>query len=272
MSAISPSCSTLARSVIPVSNDRRQVALVTGAAKRIGRAIALDLADAGFAIGVHYNRSRREAEDLCAAIAAKGGTAVALECNLSDADAVRALVGRCAKALGPVEVLINNASVFEPDGIGDFDDRRWNTHMALHVRAPVYLADSLAAHLPENRTGVIVNMIDQRVFNPNPTFMSYTLSKSALLTATRTLAQALAPRIRVCGIGPGPTLANTRQTPEDFAAQAGLLPLKAGPVLADICRAVRFIIDTPSLTGQMIAIDGGQHMAWQTPDILGTRE
>lgn len=246
--------------------------MVTGAGKRIGRAIAIDLAKAGFTVGVHYNGSADAADEVCEIIRSASGQAASVQCDLTDADAVRTLLPRTADALGPVSVLVNNASLFEPDGPGAFGDAIWDAHMNVHVRAPVYLTDALAAQLPDGAAGVVINMIDQRVWRLTPAYMSYTLSKSALWTATRTLAQALAPRVRVCGIGPGPTLANTRQSAEDFAAQSSLVPLGHGPSLEEICATVRYIIDTPSLTGQMIAVDGGQHLAWETPDFLGAKE
>ena len=245
-----------------------KTALVTGAAKRIGRAIALDLAERGFAVGIHCHTAVDAANAVRAEIEAAGGRAAVLSCDLRDPAAMRRLIPECAEALGPVGVLVNNASVFEPDGPGDFDDTVWDAHMALHVKAPVYLASALAAGLPDGADGVVVNMIDQRVLALRPTFISYTLSKSALWTATQTLAQALAPRVRVCGIAPGPALMNTRQSPDQFAAQQDSVLLKRGPELAEICNTVRFILDTPSMTGTLTPLDGGQHLAWETPDVM----
>lgn len=246
--------------------------MVTGAAKRIGKAIAIDLARNGFRVAVHYNGSRQSAETVRDEIRRSGGEAAIFQCDLSDPVAVRNLIPGVREVMGTLDVLVNNASQFASDGPGSFDDAIWDAHMNLHVRAPVYLADAYAAQLPDDRKGVIINMIDQRVWRLNPTFISYTLSKSALWTATQTLALAFAPRIRVCGIGPGPTLANSRQDASDFEAQSSNTPLGHGPSLNEICNTVRFIIDTPSLTGQMIAVDGGQHMAWETPDVLNVRE
>lgn len=171
-----------------------------------------------------------------------------------------------ASQLGPVGVLVNNASLFARDEIEDLIPAVWDNHFAVNLRAPVFLSRSFARQLPHNAEGVIINLLDQRVWKLTPNYFSYTLSKAALWTATQTMAQALAPRIRVVGIGPGPTLANERQTPDDFTRQIRTVPLKRGPELDEIASAVRFILAAQSLTGQMIALDGGQHLAWETPD------
>ncbi len=247
-------------------------ALVTGAARRIGRAIAEDLAAQGFGVAVHCRNSRGAAESLAADIRAKGGRAAVVEADLADRDAVNGLLPAAAAALGPIGLLVNNASVFEPDGATDFAWSSWDRHFALHVEAPIALARALAASLPPDAEGLVVNLIDQRVWRLNPQFFSYTLSKSALWTATQTLAQALAPRIRVNAIGPGPTLKNTRQSDDDFQAQVDALPLERGPALAEFGRTIRYLWEARSVTGQMIAIDGGQHLAWRTPDVTGMVE
>lgn len=256
----------------PPQGDDPGVALVTGAGRRIGAAIARHLAGRGHAVALHHMNSATETKVLRDEIAAAGGKAAPFQADLRDADAVRALIPTVTKELGPVTTVVNSASRFEPDGIGNLDDDRWAAHFDLHVRAPVYLIDAMAAALPAGRSGVAINLIDQRVLRPTPHFISYTLSKSALWTATQTLAQALAPRIRVCAIGPGPTLANDRQSAEDFSNQQRLVPLQRGPSLDEICRTVQFILDMPSLTGVMITPDGGQHLAWQTPDVTGAKE
>ncbi|MEM6617057.1 MAG: SDR family oxidoreductase [Pseudomonadota bacterium] len=250
----------------------KPVALITGAGQRIGSAIAHALAQDGYAVGVHYRSSSTGAGALVESIIENGGDAATLQADLTDRDAVRALVPACEVALGPVTCLVNNASVFEKDSIEDMDDALWDAHMQMHVHTPITLIGQMAKRLPRGRQAVAINIIDQRVWRLTPEFLSYTLSKSTLWTATRTLAQALAPSVRVCGIGPGPTLANTRQAPEDFQAQIDNVILKRGPDLSEITNAVRFILETPSLTGQMIALDGGQHLAWETPDVIHANE
>lgn len=253
-------------------SEQRVVALVTGGARRIGAAIVLDLAHRGYAVAIHCRGSRRAADGLADSVVREGGAADVFAADLSDIDDASALPARVAESMGPVQILVNNASVFESDEAAAPDWEVWERHFALHVKAPVLLASKVAALLPPGSPGLIVNMIDQRVWKPTPHFFSYALSKSALLAATRTMAQAYAPRIRVNGIGPGPTLANERQREEDFAAQVNGLLLGRGPQLTDFGRTIHYLWETPSITGQMIAIDGGQHLAWQTPDVTGMRE
>jgi NAD(P)-dependent dehydrogenase (short-subunit alcohol dehydrogenase family) len=247
-------------------------ALVTGGAKRIGRAIVEDLAAHGFAVAIHCNRSRIEADALAAAINASGGRAAVIAADLTDMDAVGDLVGQAEAALGPLSLLVNNASLFEDDSVLDFDWRAWDRHFAVHVKAPALLAQNFARALPEGQEGLIVNMIDQRVWRPTPRYFSYALSKSTLWTATQMMAQSLGPRIRVNAIGPGPTLKNTRQDDSDFAAQVDGLILKRGPELPEFGATIRYLWEARSVTGQMIALDGGQHLAWQTPDVTGMAE
>jgi NAD(P)-dependent dehydrogenase (short-subunit alcohol dehydrogenase family) len=177
------------------------------------------------------------------------------------------MAGACA-ALGPVTLLVNNASLFEADAACAFDARLFDQHMAVNLRAPLQLASDFAAQLPEGREGLIVNLLDQRVWRLNPHFFSYTLTKSALWTATQTMAQAFAPRIRVNGVGPGPTLANHMQRAEDFRREAESIPLQRAITPDEIVAAVLFLLEARSVTGQMIAVDGGQHLAWKTPDVL----
>ncbi|AZO42588.1 MULTISPECIES: SDR family oxidoreductase [Mesorhizobium] len=247
-------------------------ALVTGGAKRIGRAIVDDLAAHGFAVAIHCNRSRVEADALAAAINAGGGRAAVIAADLTDMDAVGDLVGQAQAALGPLSLLVNNASLFEDDSVLDFDWRAWDRHFAVHVKAPALLAQNFARALPEGQVGLIVNMIDQRVWRPTPRYFSYALSKSTLWTATQMMAQSLGPRIRVNAIGPGPTLKNARQDDSDFAAQVDGLILKRGPELSEFGATIRYLWEARSVTGQMIALDGGQHLAWQTPDVTGMTE
>jgi NAD(P)-dependent dehydrogenase (short-subunit alcohol dehydrogenase family) len=240
-----------------------KTALITGSAKRLGRAIALDLARHGFAIAVHANRSSDEAEAVVGEIRGFGGRAFAFQADLRDRDATVALIPRATEALGPIGLLVNNASIFVDDSAEAFDAEVFDQHFDLHVRAPAILASALLQHLPPERSGMIVNIIDQRVLAPTPRFFSYGLSKATLLAATHTMAQAFAPQVRVNGIGPGPTLKSVRQTEEDFQAQIDALPLRRGPELEEFGRTIRFLFDTPSITGQMIALDGGQHLAWR---------
>lgn len=202
-------------------------------------------------------------------IEAFGGEAAAVQADLASAKETMGLMDSAAKALGqPVGLLVNNASIFEKDSAQDFSVAVWDAHQAVNLRAPAMLAQAYAAQLPAGAKGLIVNMIDQRVWKLNPQYFSYTASKSGLWTLTRTLAQALAPHIRVNAIGPGPTLANTHQTSEIFEKEATSTLLGNGPSLEEICAAVRFLLESPSLTGQMMALDGGQHLAWRTADIL----
>ncbi|OAN53223.1 SDR family oxidoreductase [Magnetospirillum moscoviense] len=237
-------------------------ALVTGAGRRIGRAIALDLAQAGFAVALHYSRSADEVGALAAEIAARGGRAVPLKADLAIEAEVAPLVGRAVAALGPLGLLVNNASTFERDEVHDATRASWDLHLEVNLRAPFVLSQAFAAALPAEAEGVIVNLLDQRVWNLTPHFVTYTVSKAGLWTLTQTLALALAPRIRVAGIGPGPALASVRQSPEQFAAQCASTPLGKGTSPAEIVHALRFILSSPSFTGQMLALDGGQHLQW----------
>ncbi|MCA1299260.1 SDR family oxidoreductase [Stappia indica] len=248
------------------------IALVTGAARRIGKAIALDLARQGFAVAVHAHRSGAEAEAVVADIRAEGGKAEVVAADLTDPQAPARLIGEIGAALGPLRLLVNSASIFQNDDIASLSPDLYDAHFAIHARAPVFLASAFAAQVPVEGDALIVNIIDQRVWKLTPQFLSYTLSKSALWAATQTLAQGLAPRIRVNAIGPGPTLANIRQTQEDFERQAAAVPLGRGPDLDDFGRTISYLWATPSITGQMIALDGGQHLAWETPDVAGMRE
>jgi NAD(P)-dependent dehydrogenase (short-subunit alcohol dehydrogenase family) len=253
-------------------NDATATALVTGGARRIGRAIVEDLAAHGFAVAIHSRTSAAEAKQLADSINRAGGRAAALVADLTDMAATDGLVAAAQAALGPVALLVNNASVFTDDSVEDFDWSGWDRHFALHVKAPALLARRFAEALPADREGLIVNIVDQRVWRLTPRYFSYTLSKSALWTATQTMAQALAPRIRVNAIGPGPTLKNTRQENADFVAQVDGLILKHGPELAEFGATIRYLWQARSVTGQMIALDGGQHLAWQTPDVTGMVE
>jgi NAD(P)-dependent dehydrogenase (short-subunit alcohol dehydrogenase family) len=247
---------------MPPPTGSAPTALITGSARRIGRAIALDLARNGWQVCVHYRRSAGDAEALVGEIRDSGGTGVAIAGDLASAEDVDQLIPKCTAALGPPVCLINNASEFLVDTVASVTPETWDTHLDINLKAPVFLAKSLFLNLPEGAAGNVINIIDQRVWKLTPDFFSYTISKAGLWTATRTLAQALAPRVRVNAIGPGPVLKSVHQTDADFAREAALTLLKRGPTPEEIAAAVRFILASPSLTGQMIALDGGQHLTW----------
>jgi len=254
------------RPPLPPRGTPRPVALVTGGAVRIGRAICLRLATAGYDIALHVRHPTQDAAS-CRRAAEAGGARVAiLAAELSDHGAVAALMPAANAALGPVGLLVNNASEFHPDGLGDLDLAVWDRHFAVNLRAPAFLAEALAAQLPPAMRGCVINLIDQRVLKPTPAYLSYSLTKNGLWAATRLMAQALAPRVRVNAVAPGPTLANLRQKAEHFAAQSAAVPLGRGPTPEEIAEAVLFLAGAESVTGQMLAVDGGQHLAWQTPD------
>jgi NAD(P)-dependent dehydrogenase (short-subunit alcohol dehydrogenase family) len=247
-------------------------ALVTGGARRIGRGIVERLAREGYGVAIHCHRSRGEAEALADAIRAGSGRAAVVQGDLADPDTPGRLVAAAGAALGPLHLLVNNASEFHPDDALSLNVALWERHFSVNLRAPAFLARDFARSLPEGATGAIVNIVDQRVWKPTPQFFSYTLTKAALFTATRTLAQALAPRIRVNAVGPGPTLRGARQEEEDFARQSDALLLGRGPAPDEIAEAVVYLARARSVTGQMIAVDGGQHLAWETADVVGMRE
>lgn len=255
-----------------MTSMRLKTALVTGGAARIGAAIVRDLARHDFSVAIHTHRSPGLAEALADEVRANGGRATVVSGDLTQFADCKKIIGQAASALGPIGLLVNNASVFEEDSIEDLEEAVFDRHFAVHVKAPSFLIADLARQLPPENSGLVVNVIDQRVWALTPRFYSYTLSKAAMWTATQTLAQALAPRIRVNAIGPGPTVKSVNQTDADFAAQADGLILKAGPMLTEFGQTIRFLFDTPSITGQMIALDGGQHLAWQTPDIAEIKE
>jgi NAD(P)-dependent dehydrogenase (short-subunit alcohol dehydrogenase family) len=248
------------------------VALVTGGAKRIGRSIVQRLASEGYSIAIHCNRSVADAEALARDIRAHGGAATVVVADLSDAAAVERLIPDARQALGPLTLLVNNASAFEPDEAQSLTLARWEHHFAVNLRSPAFLARDFARQLPEGAAGCIVNVVDQRVWKLTPQFFSYTLTKAALFTATQTLAQALAPRIRVNAVGPGPTLVGARQEEADFAKQSAAVLLGRGGRADEIAEAVLYLAKARSVTGQMIAVDGGQHLAWETADVVGFAE
>lgn len=247
----------------------RRVALVTGAGRRIGRAIALDLARHGYDVAIHCNRSGAEAEAVAAEIRAGNSQAIVVEADLADLSAVARIVPEVTAVLGAPTLLVNNASVFLDDTPETLTPEQWQHQMTVNLAAPVFLARDFAAAADAADDPLVVNLLDQRVLRPTPLNFSYTLTKSALWNATRTLAQALAPKVRVVGIGPGPALANPFMAPGELEAEIAAIPLKRGPDLAEFGRAVRFLVEAHSVTGQMLALDGGQHLGWETPDILG---
>ena len=236
--------------------------LITGAAHRIGRAIAFDLAAHGYGVAVHYLNSQENAEQLVSSIHEVGGRAVAIKADLGDEEDVKGLIPQASEILGPITVLVNNASIFENDTIENCTRESWDQHINVNLRAPFVLSQVFAEQVPDGLEGNIINILDQRVWNLTPFFMSYTVSKSALWTLTQTMALALAPQVRVNGIGPGPTIKNVRQSEEDFARQWAETPLARRVMPDEIADAVRFIVHAPSMTGQMIALDGGQHLGW----------
>jgi NAD(P)-dependent dehydrogenase (short-subunit alcohol dehydrogenase family) len=242
-----------------------KTALVTGAARRIGRAIALDLARHGWAVAVHHHRSGDEAREVARLVQSAGGRAACVRADLAREEETATLVDRAAEALGPLTCLVNNASVFELDVADTVTRASWDAHLETNLRAPFTLTQAFARQLPDGEPGNVINLLDQRVWNLTPYFVSYTVSKTGLWTLTRSLALALAPRIRVNAIGPGPALRSPRQTEADFARQCEMTPLRRGTSPEEICDAVRFILGAPALTGQMIVLDGGQHLGVKLP-------
>jgi NAD(P)-dependent dehydrogenase (short-subunit alcohol dehydrogenase family) len=238
--------------------------LITGAAKRLGRTLALDAAEHGWNVVIHYNGSEDDARQTEADIRALGGKATTIKADLAREDDV---VGLIAGA-GPLTALINNASVFEFDDWRSATRESWDRHMEINLRAPFVLSQAFAKQLDGNANGVIVNVIDQRVLKPTPQFMSYSLSRAGLHWLTSTLAQALAPRVRVNAVAPGPSFIGARQSQENYDKQRASTVLGRGAELEDLVGAVRYLLDAKSVTGEMIAVDGGQHLAWRTPDVL----
>lgn len=238
-------------------------ALVTGAGRRIGRTIARTLAEAGFAVALHCRHSREEAELFARRIIEEGGSAAVVAADLADPGAVAGLVPAARAAIGPLTLLVNNASIFVEDQLATLDLAGWESHIAVNLRAPVFLSQAFAAQVPADAADAsVVNIIDQRVLSPRPDYFSYYVSKAGLLTATMTMAQALAPRIRVNGVGPGPTFQNDVQSQDEFEHESASTLLGHGSSGRDIAEAVLYLARARSVTGQMLAVDGGQHLSW----------
>ncbi|MTH76641.1 SDR family oxidoreductase [Paracoccus aestuariivivens] len=252
------------------------IALVTGGARRLGREIVLELARLGHDVAIHYHASRDEAEATAAQARKFGVRAQIFAADLLDLDQIEALIPEVTAQMGPLSLLVNNASVFEPDDIHSASRDSWDRHINSNLRAPFILTQRFAAQAPKADSlaaeplarSQVINMIDQRVLKPTPDFMTYALAKAGLWWLTRTTAQALAPDIRVNAIGPGPTLQGSRQTPEQFAEQRRATVLQRGVDPTDICAAIAYLVTAKSVTGQLICVDGGQHLGWETPDVM----
>ena len=250
--------------LFPIRKDIPRRALITGGAKRLGRGIALALADSGFDIALHYNSSGAEAEALATEIIARGRQCVTLRAELMREAEVSRLIPDATAALGPIGVLINNASTFERDEWHNATRSDWDHHVEPNLRAPFVLMQDFARALPADHHGVIINMLDQRVMSLTPHFLTYTLSKAGLWALTQQMALALAPRIRVNGIGPGPALPSPRQSQEQFDRQCASVPLARGTSPDEIAAAVLALLSLSSVTGQIINLDGGQHLQWSS--------
>lgn len=246
----------------PTNQDR--VALVTGAADRLGAAMARALAADGWAVIIHHRGGRDEARTLAKEIADAGGFATTLKADLAVRSQRSAVIAKAAAAFGPLTLLVNNASSFEPDSIADLDEELWDRHLAIHLEAPAFLARDFAAQLPAKVQGNIVNIIDERVLHLTPNYFSYTLSKAALWTMTQTMAQSLAPRVRVNAIGPGPTLKEKGQSQAAFDKSQAGAPLGYAAKAGDVCDALMYLLRARSVTGTMIPVDGGKHLDFPT--------
>ena len=247
--------------------------LITGSGKRIGAEIARSLAADQWNIGIHYNKSGKDAKKLSIEIEKKYNIKTCLiKADLSNLNQVNKIIPYLNKKLGPINCLINNAATFQYDSLNTLSDKSWEKHVNTNIKAPLFLSKSFAKHLPKNIKGNIINIIDQRVWNLTPHFITYTISKSALWTLTQTLALSLSPNIRVNAIGPGPTIKSNRQTQKEFIKQYKRMPLKKKIELKEIVNFIKLIIKTPSLTGQMIALDSGQHLGWTQNNKIYNKE
>ena len=242
--------------------------LVTGGAKRLGRSIVLDLARHGYDIALHYRGSEKEARATAADAQTLGVRVALLQADLALEEETAGLIAEATAALGPLTGLVNSASLFENDDWESATRESWDRHMETNLRAPFVLAQAFARQVPRDGSGAIINIVDQRVLKPTPQFISYSLSKAGLYWLTVTLAQAFAPHVRVNAVGPGPTMINARQSHEDFERQQKATILGHGAEPQDVCQAVRYLLTATAVTGQMLAVDGGQHLIWQTPDVI----
>ena len=242
-----------------------QTVIVTGGGQRIGRAISLALAEDGWQVAVHFNSSFEQATEFVDEITRSGNIALAVQADLTNEEAVTSLISNVSSQLTPVTAVINNASIFEEDTVENVTKDSWDRHLAINLRAPFILTQSLAENLNTGEKGNVINIVDQRVENLTPYFTSYTLSKSALWMLTKATSSALAPNIRVNAIGPGPTLPSARQSQSQFDRQVSLTPLEVQVDVKELSNAVRFILATPSMTGQLLCIDSGQHLGWAQP-------
>ena len=241
------------------------VAIVTGGSKRIGKSIVKKLSFLGWKVIIHYNSNKNDALSLQKEIQKNGGAASIIKANLNSSKATEELISKSEKKFGKLTLLVNNASIFENDSVHSLTIDTWDIHNNVNTKAPLLLSQSFAKLLPKKEPGVIINIIDQRVFSPRPDFISYSSSKNSLFWLTKVLAQALSPKIRVCAIGPGPTLKGARQTDNDFKNQSQSVPLGNGSSPEDISQAIEFILNASSFTGQMITLDGGEHLDWIKP-------
>jgi NAD(P)-dependent dehydrogenase (short-subunit alcohol dehydrogenase family) len=247
----------------------RPVCLVTGAARRLGRAIALELAAHGYDIAVHYRASHAQADETVQALQGLGAVALAFPADLSDETACRALLGQVVGRLGRVDAVVNNASTFEADTVQNFGHAAMERHWRANTAPAILLAQSFHQHLRgRGSSGCVVNLLDQKLWNPNPDYFSYTLSKAALQAATVMLAQALAPQLRVCAVAPGVTLPSGKMSEEQFEMAHTMTPLKRSSTPLDVARAVRFLIESPAVTGTTLLVDGGQHLQPQARDVF----
>lgn len=251
-----------------MSTDRPKIALVTGGARRIGRCIALAMARSGWDVAVHYRDSGADALETVGAIEALGRRALPFPCDLTDENAIRQLLPAISARLGPVSCVVNNAALFDYDSAAEFSQARLDAHMHANLAAPILLAQALHAAIPDGAQGVVINLLDQKLFNPNPDFLSYTLSKAALHSATTLLAQALAPKVRVVGIAPGITLVSGTQSEQGFAAAHRTTPLGKSSTPDDIAAAVCYLAAAPAVTGTTLIVDGGQHLLPLPRDVM----
>jgi NAD(P)-dependent dehydrogenase (short-subunit alcohol dehydrogenase family) len=251
-----------------VIENKKSGALVTGGARRIGRAIALGLAKDGWHVIVHYHQSEKAAEQTVAEIVDQGGRATAIAADLSNADSAIQLIIESISVTGELSCLVNNASLFVNDSILSFNSEDFNSMMAVNLSAPILLSRAFSEKLPESGGGVIINLLDQKLVNPNPDFLSYTLSKYGLNGLTTMLAMSLGPRVRVCGVAPGLVLPSADQTRDQFSKVHDLTPLERGATVFDIASAVCYLVSAAAVTGEVLLVDGGQHLVGSMRDVM----